>query len=81
MPYNVWRLLYAASGADARARGRGHARAPPARAPLEVPPALEQHFFLREDDDVQRRLWAEHGIDGSWAQHKDNKRRRPADED
>ena len=38
--------------------------------PLEVPPALRQHFFLRHADDVRRRLMAEHSADGTYAQKK-----------
>ena len=36
-------------------------------ARLEVPPALQQHFFLRRPDDVRARLFEEHGLGGSWA--------------
>ena len=34
---------------------------------LEVPPGLQQHFFLRRPDDVRARLFEEHGLGGSWA--------------
>tara|TARA_B100000524_G_scaffold3490_1_gene2213 strand:- start:1100 stop:1714 length:615 start_codon:yes stop_codon:yes gene_type:complete len=40
-------------------------------AELEVPCALQQHFFLKKCDDVEQRLWEEHGWDGTWAEVAD----------
>ena len=39
-----------------------------AGALLEVPPSLQQHFFLRRPDEVRARLFEEHGVGGSWAE-------------
>ena len=43
---------------------------------LAVPPSLQQHFFLRTADDVKDRLYAEHGIGGSWAEEGATAQRR-----
>jgi len=33
---------------------------------LEVPCALRQHFFMRTEDEVEARLWEEHGASGTY---------------
>lgn len=45
------------------------AREPAAAAlpPVEPPEAPRQHFFLHEADEVGKRLRAEHGVGGTWA--------------
>lgn len=62
---------FAPAWEEIKARGDG------VEGDMEVePPSLRQHFFLRSEDDVRRRLEEEHGVGGSWVFPKSSQTKR-----
>ena len=61
------------AGGPSRVAG---AAADSARVPADdLEEAYKTHFFLVREDDVERRLWEEHGEDGTYTRASDKRRR------